>query len=93
QPFFIGADPDDNGQPTRSFIGKLDNVRLSKGVRYTGEAFETAVGEFTVDADTLLLFDCDRVVSSFLPGQKSGGQISARLVGAKAQLAEGAITR
>lgn len=93
QPLFIGADPDGNGQPTRSFIGKLDNVRLSKGVRYTGEAFDLSVSEFMVDADTLLLFDCDRVVSFFLPGQKSGGQISARLAGAKAHLVEGVITR
>ncbi|MEZ5328949.1 MAG: LamG domain-containing protein [Verrucomicrobiales bacterium] len=90
-PLFIGADPGSNGQPTRSFTGKIDNVRLSKGVRYSGDAFVPSRGEFSLDADTLLLLDCDRTIASFVPGQKSGGQVSARLVGPKAKLVDGRI--
>ncbi|MGK0189247.1 MAG: hypothetical protein ACI9R3_005064 [Verrucomicrobiales bacterium] len=91
KPFFIGADPDGNGKPTRSFAGRIDNVRLSKNARYTEETFEPEKSEFKPDDTTVLLFDCDRAVSSFVPGQSAIGTVSGLLVGKKAQLVDGMV--
>jgi len=60
-PFLIGADVDRNGRPTSHFSGKLDDVRLSKCVRYAEDSFEVPE-KHVADADTVLLVDCDRML-------------------------------
>ena len=63
-PLFIGADPDNYRNPTRPFAGKLDEVRLSTGVRYTTD-FEPA-NRFQRDDQTVLLLHMDRATGPFL---------------------------
>lgn len=64
-PLFIGADPDRSGNPTREFAGRIDEVRVSQGVRYTDD-FE-AQSRFKSDGDTLLLLHLDQAFGPFLP--------------------------
>ena len=64
-PLFIGADPDRYGNPTREFAGMIDEVRISKGVRYDDE-FEPKQ-RFVRDDDALLLLHLDQAIGPFLP--------------------------
>ncbi|MCB9876224.1 MAG: metallophosphoesterase [Planctomycetes bacterium] len=57
-PLMIGADVNKNGGSTSGFHGRLDDVRLSKVARYTGESF-TPPQKLEADADTVLLLPCD----------------------------------
>lgn len=91
KPLFIGADPDGNGRPTRNFVGRIDNVRLSQSARYTGEKFEVVKSEFEIDEDTVFFFDCDNAISAFVPGRTRESALSGQLVGKKAELAEGSV--
>ncbi len=72
-PLYLGADTDGNGRPVSHFEGALDEVRLSTSARYGGERFEPA-RRIEPDADTRLLYHCDRAVGPFLldhgPGQR-----------------------
>lgn len=63
-PMFVGADPDGNGNPTREFAGKIDEVRLSNSVRYTSDF--APVLRHDRDNKTLLLLHFDRAVGPFL---------------------------
>ena len=63
-PLFIGADPNAFAQPTRLFVGKMDEVRVSKGVRYTNN-FEPSA-RFVSDVDTVVLLHCDQANGPFL---------------------------
>ncbi|MCR9245788.1 MAG: metallophosphoesterase [bacterium] len=56
-PLFVGADPDGGGRPTSFFDGKVDDVRISKVVRYTRD-FEPP-RQHEPDADTVLLLPLD----------------------------------
>jgi predicted phosphodiesterase len=63
-PLYLGADPGGSGAPTRSFLGLLDEFRLSTGVRYS-EDF-TPARRHQPDEATVLLHHFDRVVGPFL---------------------------
>jgi hypothetical protein len=68
-PLYIGADPDHQGQPTRSFSGWLDEVRLSKSARYTADF--TPARRHEPDDQTVLLFHFDRLLAGFHPDHSS----------------------
>ena len=57
-PLYIGADPKGDGSPTSFVTGQIDEVRLSKVARYSGDAFTPQVRHQT-DADTVLLLHLD----------------------------------
>lgn len=59
-PLLIGADVNRSGAPTSFFQGRIDEVRLSKSVRYQGDRFEVP-DKHAADADTVLLLACDRM--------------------------------
>lgn len=90
-PFFIGADPDRDGAPSRGFSGRIDDVRLSSIARYSEDTFVPPAGESGVDDHTVAFFDCDRAVATFVPGRSASGTISATLAGDKAGLVEGGV--
>lgn len=56
--FMIGADPDDAGNPQHFFKGAIDEVRVSKVVRYKAD-FKPSKTKFESDADTLVLYHFD----------------------------------
>lgn len=62
-PFYIGADPNRRGEPVDTLKGMIDEVRLSRGVRYT-DAFEPRRW-LTPDESTMLLFHADREIGPF----------------------------
>jgi len=66
-PLYLGADPDQKGEPTRSLAGWLDEVRLSTGARYQDDF--TPARRHEPDADTVLLFHLDRLVGNAVPDQ------------------------
>jgi hypothetical protein len=72
-PLLIGADPDKEKDPGSFFAGWIDEVRLSKTVRYEGERFVPA-RRLEPDADTLLLFHLDRQIGPFVPDHSPRGR-------------------
>ncbi len=58
-PLFVGADPNGNGAPTSFFAGAIDDVRLSRGARYTGERI-VLPSRHEPDRDTTWLLRCDQ---------------------------------
>ncbi len=64
-PLYLGADPDSDSSGSRPFKGWLDEIRLSRGVRYTGNFKPERRVES--DADTILLYHCDRTFGRLLP--------------------------
>lgn len=64
-PLYIGADPNADGHPSRSFQGVIDEVKLSKSALHK-EAY-TPQERRDVDADTVLLFHLDRLLAGRLP--------------------------
>lgn len=79
-PLVVGADVDGNGRATSFASGAIDEVRLSKGVRYSGESFAPA-RRFTADGETLLLLHLDRIAGDQTPDTSGHGH-HARLAGA-----------
>jgi hypothetical protein len=65
-PLYIGADTDGRGEPGSFFAGSIDEVRLSRVARYSGDSFAPS-RRFEPDADTLLLLHLDRLVGPLLP--------------------------
>ena len=63
-PLFLGADTNESGQATRPFLGKVDEVRLSKGAKYDSDF--TPARRFSPEDDTLLLHHFDRRFGPFL---------------------------
>ncbi|MEO9595515.1 LamG domain-containing protein, partial [Rhodopirellula bahusiensis] len=63
-PLYVGADPDNAGQPTRSFLGKIDEVRITTGAVYTDD-FEPA-RRLSPTADTRLLLHLDRTLGPYV---------------------------
>lgn len=79
-PTMIGADPDANARPQFSFDGLIDEVRISRGVRYAGgRAFEPRI-RMKRDGDTLVLLHFDRLLAGFVPSDDAAGR-HARVVG------------
>jgi hypothetical protein len=64
-PLMIGADVDRNGAAVSHFHGAIDEVRLSKRARYTGDRFAPQ-RRLEPDADTLLLLHMDGTVATWL---------------------------
>lgn len=64
-PLYLGADPNQQGEPTRGLAGWVDEVRLSIGARYK-DAF-TPVRRHEPDDTTVLLFHLDRPIGDFIP--------------------------
>jgi len=71
-PVFVGADPDKNGQPSNSFDGWIDEVRVSRIARYTGSTLQPE-RRFAPDKDTLLLLHFDRALAAMHPDHSSTG--------------------
>ena len=63
-PIYIGADPGRRGEATRPFIGQVDEVRLSKVVRYESDFVPTQ--RFVPDDSTMFLFHLDRNIGPFV---------------------------
>jgi hypothetical protein len=63
-PLFVGADPDNAGQPTRSFLGKIDEVRITAEAIYTGD-FEPA-RRLVPTEKTRLLLHLDRTLGPYV---------------------------
>ena len=79
-PLVLGGDVDSNGRATSFAAGALDEVRLSKGVRYAGEPFAPA-RRFASDPDTLMLLHFDRIAGDRTPDVSGHGH-HAQLRGA-----------
>jgi serine/threonine protein kinase len=69
-----------NGQITHRFSGQLDEVRISKTLRYDGEF--TPQQRLTPDKDTLALYHCDEGAGEELT-DSSGNAHHGKVVGAK----------
>ncbi len=76
-PLWIAADPDGQGLATRPFLGLVDEVRLSTGVRYAAP-FQPAI-KHTPDPDTLLLFHMDQTIGPFWVDHGSRGVLGRSL--------------
>lgn len=77
-PLYLGADPDQQGRPTRGFAGWIDEVRLSSIARYS-DSF-TPERRHAPDAHTLLLFHLDRALGSIVPDHGTA-RAHGRIVG------------
>lgn len=66
-PLYLGADPNGSGTPTRSFSGKIDEVRLSKSAVYA-DSFKPERRLAPTD-DTVLMFHLDKNVGPFILDQ------------------------
>jgi hypothetical protein len=58
-PLYVGADPNGRGEPVSFFAGRIDEVRITRGVVYAGERFAPAE-RLDATADTVLLLHLDR---------------------------------
>lgn len=65
-PLVIGGDTTGSGEATSHFSGWIDEVRLSRGARYTGGESEPRVGG-PADADTVLLHDFNERIGPWVP--------------------------
>ena len=71
-PLMIGADVNGNGKRIDPHSGSIDEVRLSKGARYTGEEFSPS-RRHTSDEDTLLLLHADAAMGPWLHDSSGHG--------------------
>lgn len=85
-PFLIGADVDGNGNPTSSFFGEIDEVRLSTAARYTGPSFSPE-RRHEPDADTHLLLHMDGVLGPWVYDSSGHGRHPEIRGGAKVESA------
>ncbi|WP_084422974.1 LamG-like jellyroll fold domain-containing protein [Rubripirellula obstinata] len=81
-PLLIGADVDARGNPTRSFIGAIDEVRISKAAVYSGN-FAPSRSLKTQD-DTVLLLHFDRRIGPFVLDHSS--EATSTILAAQASL-------
>ncbi|TWU46290.1 cyclic 3',5'-adenosine monophosphate phosphodiesterase [Rubripirellula tenax] len=81
-PLYIGADTNPNGGATRSFLGKIDEVRITEGADYA-DAF-SPVRRLTVSAKTKLMLHLDRTIGPFVLDQSSSATMG--LLGESGQL-------
>jgi len=64
-PLIVGGDVSSDGRANSCLDGALDEVRLARGARYTGERF-TPVRRHTSDAETVLLLHMDGALGPWL---------------------------
>lgn len=77
-PLYVGADPDRAGAPGSQLVGRIDEVRLSRGVRYRGEEIRLST-RHAMDEDTLLLLPLDRAMGPFWPAPGEAGAYAESL--------------
>jgi hypothetical protein len=65
-PLYVGAEPLGDQSPGFTFVGRIDEVRLSRIDRYKGESF-TPAKRHEGDAATLLLLHMDASLGPFVP--------------------------
>ncbi len=63
-PLYIGADPNGSGTATRSFLGKIDEVRITSGSAYDGEFAPSR--RLDVTPKTRLMMHFDRNLGPFV---------------------------
>ncbi len=68
----VGGDVRYDNRPTDTLDGRIDEVRLSKSVRYEGPEF-TPARRFLADDDTVLLMHMDAAIGHFLRGDHTLG--------------------
>ncbi len=68
----VGGDIRSDNRPTATLDGQIDEVRLSKTVRYEGAQF-TPARRFQADDDTVLLLHMDAAIGHFLRGESTLG--------------------
>lgn len=75
-PLLVGADPDGGGVGMSFFDGMIDEVRLSRVARYSGERFKPE-RRFEDDAQTVVLLHGDREIGPWVigSGQQTGKTI------------------
>ncbi len=78
-PLVVGGDVDKDGHASSTFDGEIDEVRLSKVARYTGERVEPA-RRLASDGDTLLWLPMDGALGPWVPDH-SGLEAFADIVG------------
>ena len=78
-PLIVGADVNGNGQPTSTIDGRIDGVRLSDVVRYSGLRMTPQLRP-RLDGATKLLLNMDGRVGDFVP-DASTAQAHGRLRG------------
>ena len=76
-PLVIGALVQANGIATAGFKGAIDEVRLSRGVRYAGESFSPS-RRHDADETTMLLLHMDGPVGPWLFDGSRGAHHAAR---------------
>ncbi len=91
-PLYLGADPNRRGDPVNPLEGRIDEVRLSRGARYSGENFKPAL-HLEADETTLLLFRLDYDLGPFTPDYSSQAAHAHRVGDARVQPRTGAAPR
>lgn len=76
-PLYLGADPGGRGEATRPFVGQVDEVRLSKTVRYV-DSFEPQT-RLQPDDKTIFLFHLDRQMGPFVFDHGPQGIMAKRI--------------
>jgi hypothetical protein len=71
-PLVVGADVGEKGAANSFLPGKVDEVRVSKVARYSGDSF-TPQRRFQPDSDTLLLLHMDGELGPWIPDSSGRG--------------------
>ncbi len=78
-PLYLGADVDGRGRPTAWFAGALDEVRISRGARYSGESFRPKK-RLADDDECVLMLHMDALSGPWLFNSAPGG-VHPRTIG------------
>jgi hypothetical protein len=81
-PLIVGGDVSRDGGANSCLDGALDDVRLSRGARYTGERFEPD-RRHAPDAETVLLLHMDGTLGPWLFDSSSAGRRATLRAGAR----------
>ncbi|MDA8743141.1 metallophosphoesterase [Rubripirellula amarantea] len=68
-PLFVGADTDGKGNPTRPFLGDIDEVRISKIALYTDDF--TPSRRLSADEQTVVMLHFDRQIGPYVLDQSN----------------------
>lgn len=81
-PFIVGGDVLGDGAATSTLNGDIDEVRLSRGARYSGDGFKP-LRRHVPDEQTVLYLPMDGALGPYLRGPRSAGatmKAGARLI-------------